>query len=293
MNRVRHIIGCDKVYRDGIYGEGIGIAILDTGLSPHPDYRHRIQGWCDVVHGKEIPYDDSGHGTHVAGIAAGNGYLSHGLYQGIAPRAHLIGIKVLDHRGNGTIQNIMTGLSWILSHHERLGIRIVNISIGTNDEAGFDEDCALIRSVDLLWDAGIVVVAATGNKGPDPYTISAPGISRKIITVGSYDGARRYSPSGVGPTHSCIKKPDVVAPGHKIISCHPPIGGKKPYSIKSGTSMSTPIVSGGIALLLSRYPTMSPREVKIRLKYSSTDLHMPHERQGWGHLDVTNLLRVL
>lgn len=297
MNHVRTIIHCAYAHKQGIYGQGVGIAIVDTGLSPHPDYRSRIVGWYDAIHKSTHPYDDSGHGSHVAGIAAGNGRLSNGLYTGIAPSANLIGVKVLNEKGNGTIPDIMKGLNWILKNKDRLGIRIVNISIGANDPAGFDENSDFVKKVNELWDSGIVVVAAAGNKGPERHTISAPGNSRKIITVGSSDISRcqeksYHSRSGTGPTLSCIKKPDVVAPGFRIISCSSlnKVKQGSQYSIKSGTSMSTPVVSGAIALLLCRYPFMTPREVKIRLKNSSTDLNLPHEKQGWGLINIQELL---
>lgn len=303
MNRVRNIVHSASVHRQNILGRNVGIAIVDTGLSPHPDYRSRITGWYDTLHGEKNPYDDSGHGSHVAGIAAGNGSLSYGRFKGIAPEASLIGIKVLDRKGNGYITHIMRGLDWILRYRDKLNIRIVNISIGANDFETFHEDSAFVQKVNTLWDMGIVVVAAAGNKGPEPYTISAPGNSRKIITVGSSDFfhvTQRYSGpkkqiahSGTGPTLACIKKPDVIAPGSRIVSCSSfqRSSDGKPYQEKSGTSMSTPVVSGAIALLLSRYPDMTPREVKIRLKNTSTDLHMPHDKQGWGLLNVQSLLR--
>ncbi|MCH5251758.1 MAG: S8 family peptidase [Lachnospiraceae bacterium] len=297
MNRVRNVVRVGEAHRRGIYGQGISIAIVDTGLSLHPDYSSRITGWCDTLKGRSIPYDDSGHGSHVAGIAAGDGQSSQRRYIGIAPEAKLIGVKVLDQKGNGTIPDIMRGLNWILRNKERLSIRIVNISIGANDRKTFHENCDFVRKVNRLWDSGIVVIAAAGNKGPGRYTISAPGNSRKIITVGSSDtwgtpNRTGNNHSGTGPTLSCIKKPDVVAPGSHIISCSAFQSGwqRNPYSVKSGTSMSTPIVSGAIALLLCKYPDMTPREVKIRLKNSSTNLHLPHEKQGWGLLNIEKLL---
>lgn len=307
MNRVRTIVHSSSAHRQNILGRNVGIAIVDTGLSLHPDYHSRIRGWYDALYEKRNPYDDSGHGSHVTGIAAGDGSLSHGRYMGIAPEASIIGVKVLDQKGNGYIAHIMRGLDWIMHHKNELNIRIVNISIGANNFEVYHEGSAFVQKVNALWDAGIVVVAAAGNKGPEPYTISAPGNSRKIITVGSSDffhvparnvsarqaGQRKQTAhSGTGPTLACIKKPDVVAPGSRIISCsafqHKTDG--KPYQEKSGTSMSTPVVSGAIALLLSRYPDMTPREVKIRLKNTSTDLHMPHEKQGWGLLDIQSLI---
>lgn len=292
MRNVHKIVHSYPPHKHGYLGEGIGIAIIDTGLSPHPDYRERIIGWMDVLHGKPQPYDDSGHGTHVAGIAAGDGRLSNGRYKGIAPKANLIGIKVLDHQGNGSVSDIMKALQWIQKNYQKYAIHIVNISIGANDRQSFNEDCAMVQKVNKLWDMGLVVVAAAGNQGPGPQTISAPGNSRKIITVGSLPG-RSVSHSGIGPTLSCIKKPDVIAPGSDIVSCCPPANGKPfTYSVKSGTSMSTPVVSGAIALLLSKYSYLNPRDIKIRLKHSCTDLHLPHEQQGWGLLHITNLLRI-
>lgn len=320
MNRVHKIVRSTAAYRQNIRGKNIGIAIVDSGLALHPDYRSRITGWYDTIYGTRRPYDNNGHGSHVAGIAAGNGALSHSLYMGIAPEASLIGVKVLDEKGNGRIADIMRGLDWILNHRDTHRIRIVNISIGANDFEVYHEGSDFVKKVDTLWDAGIVVVAAAGNKGPERYTISAPGNSRKIITVGSSDlwhnmpgQDRRYGSrtpscpsepdhpnthrkkpalSGAGPTPACIKKPDVVAPGSRIISCAPyeRPGDGKHYFEKSGTSMSTPIVSGAIALLLSRYPDLTPKEVKIRLKNSGTDLHLPHEKQGWGLLNIEKLL---
>lgn len=297
MNHVRNIVRAAEAHRQGITGKGINIAIVDTGLSLHPDFQSRITGWYDALKGNPSPYDDSGHGSHVAGIAAGDGRISRGLYKGIAPEAGLIGVKVLNKKGNGTISDIMRGLNWILHNKERFQIRIVNISIGANDKKTFDENCDFVKKVNLLWDAGIVVIAAAGNKGPNRQTISAPGNSRKIITVGSSDVCGtaeepELSHSGIGPTLSCIKKPDVVAPGSRIISCSAGSENRHEqyYSMKSGTSMSTPIVTGAVALLLSKYPEMTPREVKIRLKNSCTDLNLPHEKQGWGLLNIAALL---
>lgn len=294
MKSVNDMIHVSLPHQQGYLGKNIGIAIIDTGLAPHPDYRERIVGWMDILHEQPFPYDDSGHGSHVAGIAAGSGLLSHGQYKGVAPLANLIGIKVLNKQGNGTVSDIMKALRWIQKNYQQYGIRIINISIGANDRQAFDEDCAFVQKVNELWDMGLIIVAAAGNQGPGPQTISAPGNSRKVITVGSLpdQSSSLSSHSGSGPTLSCIKKPDVVAPGSHIISCCPPNRGKTfSYSVKSGTSMSTPVVSGAIAVLLSKYPYLSPREVKIRLKRSCTDLHLPHEQQGWGLLHVSNLLK--
>lgn len=298
MNHVRNIVRANPAHQTGITGAGIRTAIMDTGLSAHPDYCQRIRGWYDAIRDYPLPYDDSGHGTHVAGIIAGDGRHSNSLYTGIAPGSDIVGVKVLDSRGDGTISHIIKGANWILRNQLYLNIRIVNISIGANDPEKFHENSLFVKKINQLWDAGIVVVAAAGNKGPDRYSISAPGNSRKVITVGSSDISSPYSHisqtishSGVGPTLACIRKPDVVAPGSQVVSCSHVFQQGRPYSVKSGTSMSTPIVSGAIALLLQIHPELTPKEIKIRLRNSSTDLHLPHERQGWGLINIQKLLR--
>ena len=136
---------------------------------------------------------------------------------------------------------------------------------------------------------------AAGNHGPGRMTITTPGISRKVITVGCSDdykevdvmGNRMVDYSGRGPTMACVCKPDIVAPGSGIVSCS-----NQParYMTKSGTSMSTPLVSGAIALLLERYPDMTNKEVKLRLMERAVDLGMPHNQQGWGMLDAEKLV---
>ena len=153
----------------------------------------------------------------------------------------------------------------------------------------------LMRWVDRLWDEGLVVVTAAGNFGPRSGTVTIPGISKKVITGGASDDGNqngRYGTvgtnySGRGPTSECVCKPDLVAPGSGIISCCNEPG---KYFSKSGTSMSTPLVSGAIALLLEKYPDMSNKDVKLRIRERALDLGLPHNQQGWGKLDVGRLL---
>ncbi|MCM1244091.1 MAG: S8 family peptidase [Roseburia sp.] len=287
MNRVRDIVNANSVHKNNILGSGACIAVLDSGIANHPDFGTRIRGWYDTVNGRLSPYDDNGHGTHVAGIAAGSGAASHGSLRGMAPSAELVSVKILDQYGEGMIPNILKGINWVIKNRLRYGINIVNISVGTTDGKRFDENSNFVKKVNELWDMGIVVAASAGNKGPEPYSISAPGNSRKIITVGYYS---KQSNSSVGPTTLCIKKPDVVTPGQQITSCSHSFATGNAYIRKSGTSMATPVVSGSIALLLSKYPYLTPKEVKLRLKNSCTDLNLPHSNQGWGLLNVENLL---
>lgn len=272
-------------------GKGIGVAVLDTGCHPHTDIK-KIEAFRDFVNNKSAPYDDSGHGTHICGLISSTKI-------GIAPNSHLIIGKVLDHNGNGKIPNIIAALEWIRVNRFRYNIRILNISVGTPSSCPEDENSPLVQKVNQLWDDGIVVVVAAGNNGPQSMTVTMPGISRKVITVGSYDvtGDKKYKTkntstlpkhfSGRGPTVSCIMKPDLIAQGTNIYSCSNTDNG---YTYKSGTSMSTPIVSGAIALLLEKNPSLKNWEVKLKLHDTCRDMGLPKRQQGWGMLDINKLL---
>ncbi|GKX31651.1 serine protease AprX [Vallitalea longa] len=294
----------------GVSGKGIGIAVVDTGVYPHQDLtktKNKIVGFKDFVNNKEFPYDDNGHGTHVAGIISGDGYESNGKYKGIAVESNIIGVKVLNKKGSGNISDVLAGIQWILDNRKRFNIRIINLSVGMKDIEG--EKSALVRGVNAAWDSGLIIVTAAGNNGPEEGTITTPGISRKVITVGSSDDAETVKImedlisdySGRGPTKECIKKPDIVAPGSNIIACstdkeYTPKDKYYPnndigYTKKSGTSMATPIVSGCIALLLSRHPELTGKDVKLKLKDSAIDLGFSQAHQGWGLIDVKKLLQ--
>ena len=261
-------------------GKGVGVAVLDTGIFPHMDFRNRIHAFADFVAYNSMPYDDNGHGTHVAGILAGDGTASMGKYKGVAPGCGLVALKVLDCFGNGSRDQVLRAFRWILDHREQYRIRIVNISVGTTCRSVSDQD-VLIQGVEKLWDEGLVVVAAAGNQGPKPGSVTAPGSSRKVITVGSSDMLiGRTAVSGCGPTAECVCKPDLVAPGNHIVSCAP--GTANTYGVKSGTSMSTPLVSGAIALMLEKDPLLTNVEIKMLLRESTDDMGLPRNRQGWG-----------
>ncbi len=310
MQHVASLIHLNAARSLKLTGKGIGIAIFDTGLGKHPDLtlqNSRLCAFVDTVNHRNDFYDDNGHGTHITGIIAGNGHASNGKYEGIAPDSHFIMIKVLNQKGEGNIEDVLAGIRWLLAHYKEYNIRIVNISVGSSRGKYFDESSPLVRGVEALWEEGLIVLTAAGNHGPAPHTIGAPGNSRKIITVGASDvmqtgNGRDYS--GRGPTESCIKKPDIVAPGSNIVSCQP-IQTVSPglyghtydmysremlYHSRSGTSMSTPVASGCIALLLQQRPYLSNREVKIQLKKTAVDLGYDHSRQGWGMIRLDRLL---
>ena len=269
-------------------GKGIGVCILDTGIYEHIDFAGRIWAFYDFLSYKRLPYDDNGHGTHVAGLLAGNGTASMGKYRGAAPGWGIISLKVLDRYGNGSQEDVLRAFRWIREYRQQYRIRVVNISVGTTCNSKKDHT-ELIEKVEQLWDEGMVVVAAAGNQGPRPGSITAPGNSRKVITVGSSDMLEgRSGISGRGPTRECVCKPDIVAPGNQIMSCIP----GKPYSygIKSGTSMSTPLVSGAIACALEKDTTLTNVDIKTMLMNSAEDMGRPRNQQGWGRFNRRKFL---
>ncbi len=279
INNAKKIVNCNNT---PFTGKGVGIAFLDTGINAVLDFQGRILCFRDFLNKRKNAYDDNGHGTHVAGIACGNGY-----YKGIAPQSGITMLKVLNESGQGNASDVIAAIQWIADNYKKYNIKIVNMSIGTASSVTNDP---LVEAVEHLWDMGIVVVAAAGNNGPAPGSISSPGTSKKIITVASSDD-EQYNKifSGRGPTRECIIKPDILAPGSNIISCKNSEG---VYRRLSGTSMSTPIISGAIALLLEKEPNLSPDDVKYMLKLSSTSLNMAPNRQGWGLLNAEKLLNM-
>ncbi len=305
MFRVRKQIDCtDELIEssgNNTINNIVGVAVLDTGISRHPDFEGRIYAFNDFLHGARNMYDDSGHGTHVAGCIGGSGKASGGMYKGICPYCRFIVGKVLDQNGDGNMDDMRDGIEWVIKNKENYKIRVLNISIGIGQITDKNKMIELLKTVDKAWESGIVVVCAAGNLGPEPMTISPLGASKKVITVGCHEGGyfsgrsslcENYS--GRGPSPYAVKKPDVVAPGTDIISCNAAFRGafkgyRNAYIKKSGTSMATPIVSGSAALLLQKYPFLTNEQVKRKINYSATDLHEPWTKQGWGMINVKKL----
>ncbi|MCM1123410.1 MAG: S8 family peptidase [Eubacterium sp.] len=304
MNRVRKQVGCIERIQNDIVTDNISVAVLDTGIGAHPDFDNRVIAFMDFVNGRQGSYDDSGHGTHVAGCVGGSGYASRGLYRGMAPTCRLCIGKVLDHNGEGSIDSMYQGLLWVLQNRLRYQIRVLNISLGIGDSGGKDRMNELVGLLDTAWEQGIVVVCAAGNNGPREGTISPLGSSRKVITVGCHEGGyfgRRRdlceNYSGRGSRDMLYRKPDVVAPGTDIISCNVQCRGnyrsgyRNAYTQKSGTSMATPIVSGASALFLQKYPYMNNEQVKRNMIYSARDVGDEWSKQGWGMLNLEEMFR--
>lgn len=195
MNRVRNLLNINEVKNMGFTGRGVGIAVLDTGVSRHPDLYNNLAGFYDVINNKRDIYDDNGHGTHIAGIIAGNGIKSNGKYRGVAPNAKIYMYKCLGRDGSGKIRNAKKSIELICERREKSNIRIVNISVGSIGKSEDGENNILIDYVEKLWSLGIVVVAAAGNNGPQTGSITVPGSAKSIITVGASDDNTNY-PNG-------------------------------------------------------------------------------------------------
>ena len=272
-------LGIDKIHAQGFKGKGVGIAVIDTGLYPHADYKDRIVGWKSWTDGSLEPNDPQGHGTHVAGDALGDGTLSDGKFYGPAPESHLIGIQVLDKNGSGRLSDIIKGVQWAVTKKDELDIDIINMSLGGPQYDSYKNDPVAL-SVGKAVEAGIVAAVAGGNSGPKPETIGTPGNHPDAFTVGALNdkGTLTRADDDVAPFSSRgptkvdgLVKPNILAPGVNITAANAPgsaidranvphVG--QGYVTISGTSMATPIFAGIIAAVLSANPNLSPAQIK-------------------------------
>lgn len=267
----------------GLSGEGVTIAIIDTGINPHLDFMmpsNRIK-FVDFIGGEVNAYDDNGHGTAVAGIACGNGLISGGLYKGVAPRANIISLKAISDKGEGGAFAILEAMQWIYENRLTYNIKVVCMSFGSNPAGEVDP---LSVGAEALMRSGITVVASAGNEGKENGTIKSPGINPNIITVGAakFEGSNIVVPdfSSRGSLEGFIK-PDLVAPGVDITTC----GTEDFYSVYSGTSMSAPMVAGLCALILSKKPNYTPDKVKELLMQNCIKLNYPPQTAGKGFIN--------
>jgi serine protease AprX len=317
MNRAAVAVGARAVQSEmGYTGAGVGVAIIDSGITSwHDDLTQtgssslirtnagqRVVGFVDFVNGRSTTYDDNGHGTHVAGTVAGNGYDSYGARAGIAPDAHLVALKVLDERGRGVISDVILALEWVVVNKNLHNIRVANLSVGAAVTESYRTD-PLTLAAKRAVNAGIVIVAAAGNLGKNAAgqkqygAITAPGNAPWVLTVGAsnHQGTVNRNDdivaaySSYGPTAVDYEaKPDLVAPGTGIVSLSDPtstfyttkasylLSGSrptayKPYLSLSGTSMAAPIVSGTVALMVQANPSLTPNLVKAMLQYTAQE----------------------
>lgn len=310
------LVGAPQAWqRYGASGKGIVAAVLDDGaFEQHPDLRPKLVANYDASTASAplarpsqvsvlAPAGEEGHATHVTGTIVGEGRESGGVYKGVAPAARFVNVKVFAGPNQTTSDIVLRGLDWTLTNKDRLGIRVAVMSLGGRPSDGTD---ALSRAVDIAVDKGLVVVAAAGNAGPGPQTITSPGAAEKAITVAAVDKQRKIASfSSRGPTLDERLKPDIAAPGVAIVSTVPPVstgavnhfvtGGRSPYyGPLSGTSMAAPHVAGAVALVLEADPELTPPEVKRILLATAQDIGPvgTDNETGYGFLNVAAAVQV-
>ncbi|HEX4745515.1 MAG TPA: S8 family peptidase [Gaiellaceae bacterium] len=311
-----------------VCGRGVGVAVVDSGVYAHPDLAGRITAAVDFTSGTmttNTSGDPGGHGTHVAGLVAGDGSRSNGAYTGVAPCANIVDVRVIDATGNSNTGLILRGLQWVLANKHTYNIKVVNMSFGATQSGSYKTD-PLATAAQVLTFAGITTVVSAGNSGPTGQTITSPATDPFVISVGALDDNNTASLaddlmatfSSRGRTkYDNLSKPDLVAPGRKMVSLLSPgstiptmypdrlvtavlgtstsllgvvtqvLADKPEYLRLSGTSMAAPVVSGAVALMLERNSTLTPAQVKSRLKKSAKSLSFGSSSdKGAGLLNV-------
>jgi serine protease AprX len=308
------LIRANEAWALGYTGAGVTVAVLDSGVAPANDLTKptsRLLTSVDFVDGGSAYRDPGGHGTHVAGIIAGNGYDSGGALKGVAPAANIVNVRVINQHGKATASSIIRGIQWVVENHDTYNIRVMNLSLGGTPSISYKNDL-LAAAVEMAWKAGIVVVTAAGNHGPGSSSISTPGHDPFNIAVGAIDDKGTPDPSdddvpyfsARGPTLNGDSKPDILAPGRKILSLYAlssyldgALPGRqvlsslgRPYFRLTGTSMSAPVVSGVVALLLQKNPQLTPDQVKYILTNTARSVSGNRNTVGAGVVDAYAVL---
>ncbi len=256
-------------------GKGATVALMDTGVADHPDLKGSVVARVDFVNDGATMLDPSGHGTFVAGLIAAHG----NNFKGVAPDAKLVSLRVLDVKGRGTMHSVLAAFDWLLKNRTTYRIGVLNLSFGAPQKATYHREL-LAGVVESAWFAGVAVIAAAGNDGAGPGTITMPGADPFVVTVGSFadqgtldrNDDRESLFSSRGPTTDGFTKPDVLAPGEHIVSLRaagsamdesgPRNLDGTPYARLSGTSASTAMATGVAALVVSAHRNYSPTQIK-------------------------------
>src|SRR5437660_101598 len=281
------VVNANQIWQQGITGGGVTVAVLDSGVAADSDLvqpTNRILASVNFAD-QRLASDPGGHGTHIAGIIAGNGTRSGGEVVGIAPQANIVDVRVLGSMGSGRLSSVIRGIEWVIAHRAVYNIRVINLSFGAHANLSYRAD-PMAAAVEIAWRRGLVVVAASGNGGPAGGTVVTPGIDPYAITVGATDDQGTvgrgddllawFSAWGSADSNA---KPDLVAPGRRIVSIRVPgsaldtlfpervvvARNGSTYFRLTGTSMATAVVSGAAALLLARRPSLTPDQVKALL----------------------------
>jgi serine protease AprX len=295
----------------GNLGQGVGVAVIDTGVSPMADFTGRLVHGPDLS-GEGTTVDSFGHGTVMAGLIAGSGADSAtrlgGAFTGIAPRAHVVAVKAAGRNGAVDVSTILQAMHWVSAYRDQFDIRVLNLSWGVPSTQLPTLD-PLNYAVERLWGEGIVVVVAAGNSGPSYGTVTKPGDDPVVLTVGALDDHGDADPlnddvpdwSSKGPTAASVTKPDVIAPGRTVIASrsygsaieqgYPDAAVAPSYIRGSGTSQATAVTSGLVALLLSARPTLTPDQVKSMLRSTASPLAgVDANTQGAGRVQLAAAL---
>ncbi|MEC2071346.1 S8 family peptidase [Alkalihalophilus marmarensis] len=273
-------IGAPKVWEHGVTGEGIKVAVMDTGISTnHPDLK--IQKGASFVPYTTSYNDDNGHGTHVAGIIAAQ--KNDIGVTGVAPDAQLYALKVLDDKGNGLTSYVVSAINWSLKE----GVDIINLSLG-----GKNQSTSLQQAIQHAYSQGVLFVAAAGNEGSTrglENTVDFPAAFDQVIAVSAVDQQDRRAvfaqgSSATGPTV------EVAAPGLNIRSTYL----NRQYNVQSGTSMAAPHVAGHLALLKQVYPDRTHTQLRQLLRQQTVDLGNPGRDThfGFGRIAIPSTLRI-
>ncbi len=282
------VVHAPEVWTQGINGRGVSVAILDSGIASVHDLTvpsNRIIASVDLTP-SPANGDPGGHGTHVAGIVGGNGADSAQAWMGIAPGANLINVRVIGAEGSTNVSTVIRGIEWVVQNRRNYNIRVMNLSLGGVASHSYRND-PLAAAVEVAWHSGIVVVVAAGNEGSRAGTILTPGTDPYVITVGALDDSGTVanvddsiaSFSSRGPTLDGFHKPDLLAPGRRIVSLRSPgsvLDSMLPLRVTatnyfrlSGTSMASPVVAGTSALVIQKNPGIKPNQVKALLKQTA------------------------
>ncbi|SEG01172.1 Subtilase family protein [Caloramator fervidus] len=301
LKEAEKIMGINYPRLFKLTGKNIGIGIVDTGVYPHPDLtikRNAITYFKDLINGIEKPYDDNGHGTFLSGCIAASKYSSN--LEGIAPDSNIIMIKAFDSCGKGFLSDVVKAIDILINIASSYNIRIINLPF----EFNINIKNPLEDIIKVAISKNICIVAPSGNSGPYNFSINCPGNIEEVITVGGAEGQERKnckicSFSGKGPLLNKTQKPDVVAPASNVVSLatDPLYTPGKPskmsnlYTIKSGTSIASALISGALAIILEKNPDLTPKDLKSIICLSTISLGENKFSQGKGLFIFDKILK--
>lgn len=322
LTNITQWTGAKNLWKAGYTGNGVDVALLDTGVTPVP----ALAASDKVVVGPDLSFesqtadarylDSYGHGTVMGGIIAGretpksNGttYANDNTnFYGMAPDSRLVSVKLGDRHGAVDVSQVIAGIDWVVTNRYRVGnIRVINLSYGARSTLSAQDD-PLSWAAEAAWKAGIVVVASSGNDGETTVGLASPAYNPWVIAVGSTDNkgtstagddsVASFSNTGNGVSRA----PDILAPGVRVIAplargshianSFPGAKIGNGFVRGSGTSQSAAVISGAVALILSKYPTLTPDEVKRFLTRSASTIpNVPSSMQGKGSVQLNKIL---